>query len=181
MDKKIHKTMNQSIIIKDNQYTINIMKNIKSKCSTCFIAILTSLISLTSATVYATDWAILDGDGKTSNLLELDMDSIQQFGPIAKSWVRVSYPKPIRILEGSKDTYSSVIYRMIIDCKNARYVFSSSVLYSQVRARGEVLGSTKLNEKQAIYEMRDIAPDTSASAVLNYSCNQLSANQKPGF
>jgi len=127
-------------------------------------------LMLYSLQANATDWAILDGDGKTSNLIELDMSSIQQMATISKSWVRVTYPKPVVIIQGSNDKYYSVLYRMIMDCKNARYVFSSSILYSQPRGRGEVLGSTKLNEREAIYQMKDIAPDTGASAILHYAC-----------
>jgi hypothetical protein len=132
------------------------------------------LLAVYSNFSHATDWAILDGDAKTSNLTELDMDSIQQFATLAKTWVRITYPKPVELLQGSKDKYYSVMYRMIIDCRNARYVFSNSILYSQPRGRGEVLGSTKINEREAVYQMKDIAPDTVASAVLHYACTQAS-------
>ena len=127
-----------------------------------------------SANTYAADWAILDGNGKTSNLVEMDMSSIQQVASIAKAWVKVTYPKPIEIIQGSKDKYYSVMYRMMMDCKNGRYVFSTSILYSQPRGRGEVLGSTKLNEREAIYQMKDIAPDTVAGVILHYACSPAS-------
>jgi hypothetical protein len=62
----------------------------------------------------------------------------------------------------------------MMDCKNGRYVFSTSILYSQPRGRGEVLGSTKLNQREAIYQMKDIAPDTVAGVILHYACSPAS-------
>ncbi len=120
---------------------------------------------------HATDWAIIDGDGVNTNLVEMDMSSIQQLATIAKAWVRVSHAKPVLIVKGSKDKYSSALYRMIMDCSNNRYVFSTSILYSQIKSRGEILGTTKINEREAIYQMKEVAPDSIASAILHYACS----------
>ncbi len=137
----------------------------KLKCLVLSFATLCS-----SSCIYAADWAILDGDGKSTNLVELDMSSIQQVATIAKAWVRLTYPKAIEMTQNSPDKFKSVMYRIIIDCTNTRYVFSNSILYSGVRGRGSILGSTRLNEREAVYQMRDVAPDTVAGLVTHYAC-----------
>jgi hypothetical protein len=138
-----------------------------------YISILCILLSMSQT--YAADWAILDGDGRASNLVELDMASIQQVETIAKAWVRITYPKAIEVTQNSSDKYKSVLHRIIIDCTNTRYVFSNSILYSGARGHSAILGSTRLNEREAVYQMRDVAPDTVAGLVIHYACAPVPA------
>jgi hypothetical protein len=97
-----------------------------------------------------------------------------QMGHLSKAWVRISYPKAVPIiLEATKQekAYRSMMYRILFDCINARYVYANTLAYQNIQGRGEMLGRNKLNERDAVMQMKDIAPDSIAARVFKYSCH----------
>jgi len=135
----------------------------------CFFGV----FALATPQAKAADWAIIDGDAKKVPLLEVDMASITQVANVAKAWVRISYPKPqmATLMENTqKKAYRSVIYRIILDCLNARYVYSGSLLYSQPQAQGVLLARNQNNEREAMSNMRDIIPQSKAANIFHYTC-----------
>lgn len=161
-----------------------------------------SIFSLLTVNAYSADWAILDGDAKQKTMVEMDMASIQQFAHVSKAWVRISYPKaqivtlfkqPLQLptntskpnktyakqheyLKTAPDeslkTYQSVVYRVLLDCLQARYVYAHSMVYELPQGFGQLLGVNKMSERQAMQEMRDIAPESIASIVFHYGCDR---------
>lgn len=106
-------------------------------------------------------------------LVELDLDSITQMAHISKAWVRISHVKPQTILvEATKTekTSRSMMYRILFDCINARYVYANTLAYTDIQGRGEIIGRNKISEREAIMQMKDIAPDSIAARIFKYSC-----------